>query len=140
MKKIIVLDKSVLHGNSTHKLRQFVSNHFLLLPRVLYDECVMDEKDPREILLKRFGDVIDAKGYTCRDGRYIVQREGQTLQPYPFLADFDETKAFRETVRKLGKLQKPDSVEDIRRKHMEASQILLAVYDEVVEIVDPGKL
>ena len=48
MKKIIVIDKSVLHGTSTQKLKQFVDNHFLILPRVLYDECVMDEKDPRE--------------------------------------------------------------------------------------------
>ncbi len=140
MKKVILLDKSVLHGTSTHKLKQFVNNHFLILPRVLYDECVMDEKDPKEILLKRFGDVVAAGGYTCKDGMYIVQREGQMLQPFPYLADHVETDSFRETVKRLGKLPKPDSVEHIYKIHMDAAQFLLDSYDEVAKTIDPEKL
>lgn len=137
MKKIILLDKSVLRGTPTHKLKQFVNNYFLILPRVLYDECVTDEKDPKEILLKRFGDVISAGGYTCRDGMYIVQREGQMLQPFPFLADYSETNEFRETVKRLGKLPKPDRVEDIHEKHMNTAQILLDIHEKMVKVIAP---
>lgn len=140
MKKVILLDKSVLQGTSTHKLRQFVNNHFLILPRVLYDECVMDEKDPKEILLKRFGDVVAAGGYTCKDGRYIVQREGQMLQPFTFLADYVETNSFRETVKRHGKLPKPDSVEHIYKRNMDAAQFILDFHDEVAKTIKPEKL
>jgi len=137
MDKYLILDKSVLHSTSTHKLKQFVNNHFLILPRVLYDECVMDEKDPKEILLKRFGDVIAAGGYTCKDGKSIMQWEGQTLQPYPFLADIPETTAFRKTVKKLKKLPKPDSVEDIHEKQKDDAQSFLGSHEKVAKEIAP---
>ena len=62
------------------------------------------------------------------------------LQPFPYLADHVETDSFRETVKRLGKLPKPDSVEHIYKGHMDVAQFLLDFYDEVAKTIDPEKL
>ncbi|MCK4292221.1 MAG: hypothetical protein KAY65_03425, partial [Planctomycetes bacterium] len=74
--KQIIIDKDAFVGINLDALCNFAGDHFLILPRVLHDECA-DNENARETLFGRFRDIILAGGYTCASGRDIVKKEGQ---------------------------------------------------------------
>lgn len=130
--KVLILDKSVFHGTSTGKLCDFVKNHFVVLPLVLLDECVTDEKDPQESLLNRFGKVLLAGAYICPSARDIVKKEGQTLEPFGSLADGALTRQYREELRAGARFSKPNTVKYIHEGHIDGARTLLDSHLKVI--------
>ncbi len=113
--KQLVIDKNVFQGTSTKQLCDFVKQHFLILPEVLFYECATDQEDVGETLLYRIKDVMLAGGYTCPNSKYIVRKEGQVLQPYGYLPDISETIAIRNEFKKYTKINKSPGIEKIQR-------------------------
>jgi len=95
--KRLILDKNILIGTSEEKLRQFTSNHFLILPEVLTYECATapNEREKR-LLLQRFRNVIRAGAYLCPSVGLIVEKEEQQGCPYDNIEDATETNIIRE--------------------------------------------
>ena len=92
--KQIVIDKDLFQGTPRDKLCSFAHNHFLVLSQILYWEIMTDSKN-RERLLKRFREAILSGAYFCLSTRSMIEKEGQSSQPYGFLSDFSETSDMR---------------------------------------------
>lgn len=123
MRKYLILDKSVLEATLTCKLEQFVQNHFLILPNVLYYECITTEKNQEE-LLERFRSVILAGGYTSPSCKDIIQNEARNLCPYGFLVDLKAYPAVVETFRKDNKPYNSNHVEAIHQDELDMAKML----------------
>lgn len=134
--KMLILDKNVFFGTSIDKLCRFVRNHFVVLPLVLLDECVTDEKDPQESLLNRFGKVLLAGAYICPSARDIVEKEGQILEPFGSLADGALTRQYREELQTGKGFSKPNTVKCIHEGHADAARTLLDSQSRLKEIVE----
>jgi hypothetical protein len=93
----IVIDKCVFQRDREDKaLCSFARNHFLILPHLLYGEIVTNpEEQQREGLVRRFRKVMSSGAYWGPSTRSMIEREGQSLQPYGLLADLDETRSMR---------------------------------------------
>jgi hypothetical protein len=124
MKKIIVIDKSVLQGTPTQKLKQFVNNHFLILPEVLYYECLTTTKNRKE-LLQRFISVVLSGGYVCPYFIEIVRREANSLVPFGFLVDLDNADEYRSVFRKGAYLCTQKDVQEAHGNQMDLAQKLI---------------
>jgi len=95
-RKRLILDKSVFFGTSTEKLRQFASNHFLILPEVLIYECATaPTQKERQSSLIRFTETIRAGAYVCPSVGLIEERETQQGCPYGNIEDETETNIIR---------------------------------------------
>lgn len=92
--KQLIIDKDVFRGTSTSKLKEFVQNHFVILPRVLYDEVVTTQEE-RDKLVERFRSVVLAGGYICPASGYIIMKEAENLKPYGSLPDDKRTTSLR---------------------------------------------
>jgi hypothetical protein len=96
-RKQIVIDKCTFQGHRTDVLCAFARNHFLILANLLYGEIVTNPgKRKREHLLRRFRKLMQAGAYWASDVHYMIQQEGQTLQPYGFLPDLTQTLRMRD--------------------------------------------
>ncbi len=135
MPKQLIIDKNVFQGTGTKQLCQFVKNHLLILPEVLFYECATDKEDTEEKLLYRIRDVMLAGGYTCPNSSHIVRKEGRTLQPYGYLPDLGETLAIRKEFEKYTKVSKSPSIKNIQRDAMSSAQTLCDLAKRVTSII-----
>ena len=87
--KKLIIDKDIFRGTSTSKLKEFAENYFLILPQVLYYECIT-ANERREKLLDRFRMIILAGGYICPTCNDILRWEAKNLFPYGSLIDLEE--------------------------------------------------
>jgi hypothetical protein len=92
--KQLIIDKDVFRGTSTSKLKEFVQNHFVILPRILYDEIVTTQEE-RDKLVERFRSVVLAGRYICPASGYIIRKEAENLRPYGSLPDDKRTTSLR---------------------------------------------
>ncbi len=133
MPKKLIIDKDTFVGINLDDLCNFVKNHLLILPLCLHDECVTNEEKRRKLLV-RFRRLILSGGWVCPSGRDIIEKEGQTLQPYDSLVDFRETKRMRRKFKEGYILSIPDSVNVIQEKHIDAAQISLDSATQISKI------
>ena len=127
---ILILDKSVFGYTSTEELCDFVKNHFVVLSLVLHDECVTEEYP--QALLNRFGEVLLAGADICLSARDIVEKEGQTLEPFGSLVDEALTLRYRKELRAGASFSKPNTVLEIHEGHIDAGRTLLDSYLKVI--------
>lgn len=137
--KQIIIDKDAFVGINLNDLCDFAHNHFLILPLVLYDECSINE-DKQQELLSRFHKLLLSDGYICASGIDIVRKEGETLEPYGFLADLDGTNKWRKALKDDPRLINPNNDDDIRERRMESAKFLLEYNKEIAEKLAPEKL
>jgi hypothetical protein len=126
--KEIIIDKTVFRAASASKLEGFVQNHFVILPDVLYYECVTADKN-REVLLDRFRDVVFAGGYICPSRNIIIQKEAENLSPYGPLVDMQTISAVRQTFQQNRTPYNPKDVETAYRNELEMAQMIMDLAD-----------
>jgi len=128
----LIIDKDVFRGTSTSKLEEFVQNIFLILPDVLYYECVTaDER--REELLDRFRKVILAGGCICPSRNTIIQKEAENLSPYGPLVDIQEIPAVRQTFQENRRPYNSKDVEAAYKNELEMAQMIMDSADNFTE-------
>ncbi len=128
MPKQLIIDKSVFRATSTSKLKEFVENYFLILPDVLYYECVTSDEEQEE-LLDRFREVILAGGYICPSRNAIIQREAENLYPYSSLVDFKAVPAVRQTFQQNRRPYNSNSLKGAYRNELEMAQMIMDLAD-----------
>jgi len=126
--KVIVIDKSTFEGINLSRLCSFAGNHFVILPDVLYYECVTDEKN-KERLLERFRAVILAGGYICPSRNAIIQKEAENLSPYGPLVDFEAVRAVRQTFQQNSRPYNSKSVKAAYRNEQKMAQMIMDLAD-----------
>jgi hypothetical protein len=137
--KEIIIDKDAFVGIKLKELCDFAHNHILILPLVLYDECSTNDEKQQE-LLSRFRKLLLSGGYICASGMDIVTKEGETLKPYGFLADLDETNKWRKALKEDPRLINPNNDDDIRERRVEVAKFLLEYNKEIAEKLALKKL
>lgn len=130
--KKLIIDKNVFGWTSISKIEQFVQNHFLILPDVLYYECVTDD-DRREELLDRFRKIILAGGCICPGRNAIIQKEAEHLSPYGPLVDIQEIPAVRQTFRKNTRPYNSKDVETAYKNELKLAQQIITLADGFTE-------
>lgn len=115
MPKILVIDKDVFRATKSDCLDKFVENHFLVLPKVLYDEIVTT-KEERNKLAKRFSSVMLSGGYICPASSFILQREAEDLCPYSFLPDLGRTNAVRKIFKHKKEFLSTNEIDQIQNE------------------------
>ena len=126
--KQLVIDKDIFRGISTDDLCDFTRNHFLILPNVLYYECVTTDERQQE-LLDRFRDVILAGGCICPRRNKIIQEEAKTLSPYGALVDMKTISAVRQTFQENKRPYNPEEIEDAYRNELEMAKMIMDLAD-----------
>ena len=98
--KKLIIDKNIFDSTlpSPRKLLDFTHNHFVILPDVLYFECVTTSEN-KSPLLELFRDMILNGAYISPSCRAIIGSEAQTLVPYGPLVKLSEVDAVRKTFR-----------------------------------------
>jgi hypothetical protein len=111
--KLLVIDKDIFRGTKRIVLEAFVKNHFLVLPKVLFDE-VFTTNEARDTLKEDLRSAILAGGYICPPSGYIIRKEAETLKPYGSLPDDKGTTNLRKifkskkeffAINKIGQIQ-----------------------------------
>ena len=121
--KQIVIDKCVFEGHRADVLCGFARNHFLILSNLLYGEIITNpKKHKRERLLRRFRKVMEAGAYWGSDVHYMIQQEGQTLQPYGFLPDLAQTLHMRERFHR-GQPFSEDHARDAAASYLDSADV-----------------
>jgi len=136
--KPIIIDKSAFVGINLDDLCNFANNHFLILPLVLHDECATNQKEG-QALLRRFQRLIASGGNICQEGRYIVEKEGQTLRPYGLLANHDETERWRKAFEEGKILAVPPDIGNVRKSHKDSARITLDLHEKVTDEIGGEK-
>lgn len=132
MTKQLILDKNVFRATSTSKLQEFVQDHFLILPDVLYYECVT-ANEKREELLDRFKEVILAGGCICPSRNVIIQKEAKDLSTYGPLADLEALPTVRKTFRENSRPYDSKQVETTYKNELEMAQMIIDLADGFTE-------
>ena len=83
----------------------------------------MTDSKNRERLLKRFRGIL-SEAYFCRSTRSMIEREGQSSQPYGFLSDFSETSDMRRRFKHGALFVARDDEEAVAR-NMDSARVLL---------------
>jgi len=130
--KKIVIDKSVFRGTSTSKLQEFVRNHFLILPDVLYYECVTSDEE-QDKLLDRFKDVVLAGGFICPSRNEIIQKEAKDLSPYRSLVNLAEILAVKKTFQENSRPFNPKKIKLAYENELKMAQSIKDLADGFIQ-------
>ncbi len=128
--KQLIIDKNVFQGTSTSKLEEFVQNHFLILPEVLYYECLTTSEN-KEKLLNRFKATVLAGGYVCPHFIHIVMREANTLIPCGFLVDIEKVNEYKSAFRKNAVLCAEEDIKKAHENQLDLAQKLVDCVNEL---------
>lgn len=111
--KLLIIDKDVFCATESNRLKKFVKDHFLVLPRILFDEVFTTDRTPH-MLQERLRSAILVGGYICPASGYIIRKEAETLKSYGSLPDYGRTKSLRKifknkkgffTTNEIGQIQ-----------------------------------
>ena len=94
MPKLLVIDKSVFHGTSTHHLVEFVKNHCIILPFAMVAECLMSKIGAFD-LLHRFQMCVRSGANVGMGATSALNSEKQTCTPLSNIVDWETTIAIR---------------------------------------------
>ncbi|MDD5011625.1 MAG: hypothetical protein PHQ00_05840 [Phycisphaerae bacterium] len=76
MCKLLIMDKSIFHGTNADKLYDFVRNHKVVLPYVLFAECVMSQ--PGQSKVSKDPHKLSEKYLKCiKEGAYAGKSPGK---------------------------------------------------------------
>jgi hypothetical protein len=128
MLKLLVFDKSVFQVTSSAELLGFANKHLIVLPDVLYFECVTALEN-RVQLLERFRNVIVNGAYICEGFWSIIKKEGRELLPYGPLVDLSKVDAVRNTFRVNPTPYNPDDAKELLRRNLEMAKGLICSTD-----------
>ena len=98
MAKYLILDKSIFQGTPTTALCRFVETYNVILPDVLFYECVTTSKQ-KDVILDRCRQAILAGGLSCPSIRTVLHIEARYLRPYGSLIAPEHDDAVRDTFR-----------------------------------------
>jgi len=130
--KQVIIDKDVFRGENTAELCAFAGSHFLILPDVLYYECVT-ANEKREELLDRFREVILAGGCICASRNTIIQKEAKDLSPYGPLVDMQEIRAVRQTFKENSRPYNSKAVKAVYKNELGMAQMIMDLADGFTE-------
>lgn len=130
--KQLIIDKDVFMGIKTDDLRDFAKNHFLILPEVLYYECLTTSEN-REKLLNRFRSAVLAVGYVCPHFIHIIMREANTLIPYGSLVDPEKVNEYKLAFRKNVVLCAKEDIKEAHGNQLDLAQKLVGWANELAE-------
>lgn len=94
MSKLLVIDKSVLHGISSERLAEFCKNHQAVLPYSMVVECLMSKTRATD-LLQRFQMCVKSGASVGKGLTNVLNSEQQTCCPVSSIIDKDTTDAIR---------------------------------------------
>ena len=94
MSKLLIIDKSVFHGTSTHHLAEFVKNHRVILPFAMVAECLMSKTRATD-LLQRFQACVKSGAIVGMGLTNVLNIEKQTCTPITSVVDEQATTAIR---------------------------------------------
>ncbi|MFB0553392.1 MAG: hypothetical protein ACETWQ_08770 [Phycisphaerae bacterium] len=123
--RIIVIDKDVFQGIQASHLCSFAKNHCLVLSQHLLYECLTATYDGRQHLMQRFEDTISAGAYIGPLVRGMLQKEGNSLQPYGFLPDLAMTSEMRRAIHKNRIRYDRGVVAGLEQREKESGEFLL---------------
>jgi len=101
MSKVLIIDKSIFHGTKVDTLKKLAKNHQLILPYIMYVECVISEsetrgasKDPLK-LVSKFLDVVKSGAYAGKSPAGILEEEKAKNAAISSIIDEKETELMR---------------------------------------------
>lgn len=140
--KQIIIDKDAFVGIKFDDLCDFVKNHSLILPDVLYFECATTDKN-KEKLLDRFRTVILSGADICPSCKDIIQKEAKNLFPYGSLVDFKKARTVRTTFQLNSRPYSPQHAQEKLEEELDmARQVINTAegFNEKLILEDPELL
>jgi hypothetical protein len=120
--KWLIIDKSVFQATSTPKFEKFAQNHSLILPQVLYSECLTDRNNKKEELVQRFICLLQSGAYICPASGIILREEAKHLMPYNLLVGMKNMEHIRERLKRKGIFSTDDEIKRIDKENHDTAE------------------
>ncbi|MBN1618476.1 hypothetical protein JW887_03985 [Candidatus Dojkabacteria bacterium] len=96
-KKKIIIDKNTLQGNGVDSISQLAHNHIIILPHVLFEECLTTQKKQTPMsLLKKAETIIKAGAFISFSRGKMLEIEKDNLRALDSIVDEVGTNAIRD--------------------------------------------
>lgn len=96
-KLTIIVDKNIFQRTSVHNFSELTRDHSVILPHVLFEECLTTKKVPGSMhLLKKAETVIKAGAFISLSRGRMLKIERDTLQPLDSIIDAAGTAQIRD--------------------------------------------
>jgi len=96
-KKTIIIDKNILQGTSDQKLCDITASYTIILPHVLFEECITTQKKPGPIdLLQKAERIIKSGAFISLPLGKMLEIEKNTLHSLDTIIDMEVTQIIKE--------------------------------------------